>query len=146
MTFETEESRSSLDMKLYVMPKKASGLSWAFCFSWLTVYTSVMDSTAETKPATHVHVCSLFFGKQAMAQAALCHLIIYTRENKSGDLLTSFLLSTNPMKRPKQSMLLLTSTSQRAITTCKYIVTRISNFLTQLGAAVFKKTDFNRSK
>lgn len=49
MTFETEESRSSLETKLYVMPKKASGSSRAFCFSWLTVYMSVMDSTVETK-------------------------------------------------------------------------------------------------
>lgn len=61
MTFETEESRSSLEMKLYVMPKKASGLSWAFSFSWLTVYTSVMESTAETKTAPQIHVCILFF-------------------------------------------------------------------------------------
>lgn len=63
MTFETEESRSSLEMKLYVMPKKASGLSWAFCFSWITVYTSVMESTAETKTAPHIHVCSRFLQK-----------------------------------------------------------------------------------
>lgn len=47
MTFETSESRSSLEMKLYVMPKKASGFSRDFCFSWFTVYTSVMESTAE---------------------------------------------------------------------------------------------------
>lgn len=52
MTFETEESRSSLEMKLYVMPKKTSGFSRAFCFSWLTVYMSVMESTAETKNST----------------------------------------------------------------------------------------------
>lgn len=54
MTLETEESMSSRDRKLYVMPKKAaSGFSWAFCFSWLTVYTSVMESTAETEAAAH---------------------------------------------------------------------------------------------
>lgn len=59
MTFETDESRSSLEMKLYVMPKKASGFSWAFCFSWLTVYTSLMESTAETKAAPRSGLQSL---------------------------------------------------------------------------------------
>lgn len=54
MTFETEESRSSLEMKLYVMPKKASGFSWAFSLSWVTVYTSVMESTAETETAAQL--------------------------------------------------------------------------------------------
>lgn len=65
MTFETEESRSSLEMKLYVMPKKTSGFSRAFCFSWLTVYTSVMESTAEAKNRTTL------FGEQATTHAAL---------------------------------------------------------------------------
>lgn len=52
MTLETEESRSSLDMKQYVMPKKGSGFSWAFCFSSATVYTSEMESTAHTHTQT----------------------------------------------------------------------------------------------
>ncbi len=71
MTFEKEESRSSLEMKLYVMPKKASGFSPAFSFSWLTVYTSVMESTAETTAAPHGHMFmpADFFFKQA----ATCH-------------------------------------------------------------------------
>lgn len=58
MTLVMEESRSSLETKLYVMPKKNSALSWVFCLSWLTVYTSVMESTAETKPAPHTYIYS----------------------------------------------------------------------------------------
>lgn len=58
MTLVIEESRSSLETKLYMMPKKSSALSWAFSFSWLTVYTSVMESTAQTKLATHIHIYS----------------------------------------------------------------------------------------
>lgn len=57
-TLVMEESRSSLETKLYVMPKKNSAPSWAFCLSWLTVYTSVMESTAETKLAPHNHIYS----------------------------------------------------------------------------------------
>ena len=60
MTFEMEELRSSFEMKLYVMPKKASGVSWVFCFSWLTVYTSLMESTTQTKAAPHIHIYRLF--------------------------------------------------------------------------------------
>lgn len=44
---DREESRSNLEKKLYVIPEKGSRLSWAFCFSWLTVYTLVMESTAD---------------------------------------------------------------------------------------------------
>lgn len=58
MTLMMEESRSNLEMKLYMMPKKNSALSWALCLSWLTVYTSVMESTAGIKLAPHNHIYS----------------------------------------------------------------------------------------
>lgn len=73
ITLETEESRSSLETKLYVMPKKASGFSWALCFSWLTVYTSVMESTAETQAAPH----SARHHTQASSQ---CHHVMQREE------------------------------------------------------------------
>lgn len=75
MTLVIEESRSSLETKLYMMPKKSSALSWPFCFSWLTVYTSVMESTAETRlpPHNHIYCTVLCFGLKHSSLSKRCY-------------------------------------------------------------------------